>query len=152
MGVNCLNYRDLPNDLGYCDRDQNKTPGGPGWLPACRGCAHWRPAQPVTPVQSLTLVRAKRERVVRVRPKLEVTPHELPWPLAARGIAALRKEADRGAGDTLARLIKAGGGNTYKAVFMALTGRSCGCGQRQDWLNKRFPYTMPAGMEVAADG
>ncbi len=61
-------------------------------------------------------------------------------PLAARIISKMAIPTDAGVGDTLARLIGSAGGEPYKRWFRKITGRDCGCTNRQAWLNARFPY------------
>lgn len=43
---------------------------------------------------------------------------------------------DKGLGDTIARLIKAG---KFDKVIK-LVREDCGCEERQEYLNKKFPY------------
>ncbi len=61
------------------------------------------------------------------------------WPRRIRLLAKLRKPEDRGAGDTLARLIPAG--EAFKAAYKRLTGKDCGCSARQAQMNAMYPYT-----------
>ena len=44
---------------------------------------------------------------------------------------------DRGFGDTVERFTTATG---IKTVVKSVFGDNCGCDQRKDWLNKKFPY------------
>jgi hypothetical protein len=44
---------------------------------------------------------------------------------------------DKGAGDTLARILKA---TTIDKIAKFVLGDDCGCGDRQDYLNKKLPY------------
>ena len=47
----------------------------------------------------------------------------------------------RGLGDTVAKITKAIGIETaVKAVTQAVGVKDCGCSQRQDTLNRVFPY------------
>lgn len=43
----------------------------------------------------------------------------------------------KGLGDTVAEITKATG---IDKVVKAVAGEDCGCQQRQEWLNKKFPY------------
>lgn len=48
---------------------------------------------------------------------------------------------DRGVGDTIARVIGPMGGDAFKRWYKRITGEDCGCGDRQAWLNQRYPYS-----------
>ena len=43
----------------------------------------------------------------------------------------------KGLGDTIEKITEATG---IKAVVKAIAGEDCGCDERKDWLNKKFPY------------
>jgi hypothetical protein len=62
------------------------------------------------------------------------------WPRWAKDIEKDRQATDAGLGDTVARII----GNTksaaFKNWFQQIFGKSCGCAERQRWLNQRYPY------------
>ncbi|MDA8378927.1 MAG: hypothetical protein M0Z50_18195 [Planctomycetia bacterium] len=62
------------------------------------------------------------------------------WPWAARAIGKWRVDAEQGVGDTLTRILGAGGGEVYKRWYKRITGRECGCSDRQARLNQTFPY------------
>jgi hypothetical protein len=69
-------------------------------------------------------VEAKQPRIVSLVKKLAI-------------------ESDRGAGDTVERLIARAGGRPlakFKAKLESL-GIDCGCGNRIDWLNATWPYS-----------
>jgi hypothetical protein len=67
-------------------------------------------------------------------------PHPHPWPWAIRVAAKVfRDESDRGFGDTAQRMIAKLGGEHVKRI-LADAGIECGCRERQEWLNARFPY------------
>lgn len=51
----------------------------------------------------------------------------------------LRKPEDTGVGDTVERLLAKVGGRQIKQLIEGLVG-SCGCTNRQKWLNRKFPY------------
>lgn len=74
--------------------------------------------------------------LIRIRP----LPAEQ-WPPWAKDLALDRVPADTGLGDTVARMI----GNTksaaFKDWFQQKFGRSCGCTERQRWLNQKYPYS-----------
>ena len=63
------------------------------------------------------------------------------WPIWAKTVSLARSEKDKGVGDTIARTIGIVGGHKYREWFKRITGRECGCRERQDNLNKLFPYT-----------
>ncbi len=73
-------------------------------------------------------------------------PARREWPLAARSLKRFRSEADKGVGDTLARVFNKlpvyksmGAGDAFK-VFMARIGVDCKCESRQAKLNSLYPY------------
>ncbi len=70
------------------------------------------------------------------------------WPATAKLVGAFRAEQDRGIGDTIQRDL-GWIGEAYKATFLAITGRECGCDARRDLLNLKYPYTNP---ETAVGG
>lgn len=76
----------------------------------------------------------------KLRKKYAVPVEAAEWPLFARVLARLKSTADRGVGDTIARLIGPVGGAAFKVWFKRLTGCTCGCTERQEELNKRFRY------------
>jgi len=51
----------------------------------------------------------------------------------------LAKPEDKGAGDIIARVIGPIGGDAFKVWYKKLFGVDCGCGNRQDILNQRWP-------------
>lgn len=62
------------------------------------------------------------------------------WPVWAMEIYHQRQPQDTGVGDTVIHLI----GDTrllkFKTWFKEKIGRNCGCSERQNWLNARYPY------------
>ena len=62
-----------------------------------------------------------------------------PWPLLAQPLKYMAHPGDRGLGDIVARVIGPIGGDLYKAWFKKVFNRSCGCTERQDQLNLRYP-------------
>lgn len=50
-----------------------------------------------------------------------------------------KQDGERGAGDTLERLLAKAGGRKFKHL-MLLMRLPCGCDDRQAWLNKKWPY------------
>jgi hypothetical protein len=63
-----------------------------------------------------------------------------PWPRWARWLSKRRVASDQGVGDTLARLLDPRGGRMWKRWYKALTGKPCGCSDRQARLNSHYPY------------
>jgi hypothetical protein len=51
-----------------------------------------------------------------------------------------RKPADKGLGDTVARLAGGKSGKRFAQWAAAHIGRQCGCADAQNWLNQLFPY------------
>lgn len=82
-------------------------------------------------------------RLVQVRTKhtqpVQAVPRDQ-WPWAARIVAKMRADVDKGIGDTLQRLFAKLGGEWVKATYHTLTGKSCGCESRQRRANELFPY------------
>lgn len=72
-----------------------------------------------------------------MRARLRRWPAPAVW--AARLMARSWEPGDRGLGDTVARRLGKGG-ERFKVWFHAVFGRSCGCVDRQEWLNREFPY------------
>lgn len=60
------------------------------------------------------------------------------WPVFIKTIARFQKPGEIGVGDTIHRLIP--GADAFKAWFEEKFGKTCGCTDRQRWLNARFPY------------
>ena len=61
------------------------------------------------------------------------------WPLWAIALKALAIPEDKGAGDTIARVIGPIGGDAFKAWRKSI-GKPCKCPDRQEKLNRLFPY------------
>jgi hypothetical protein len=76
---------------------------------------------------------------ISAKPILEKWPRN-PFGMFARGFKLLRTKEDTGIGDTIARLVGPVGGDAYKQWFKETFGKSCGCTERQQDLNERFPY------------
>ncbi|HWD94100.1 MAG TPA: hypothetical protein VG938_17345 [Verrucomicrobiae bacterium] len=64
------------------------------------------------------------------------------WPLWAHAVARFGRDSDVGLGDTIVHLIGGTRSERFKKWFGRKFGRSCGCVERQKWLNRRFPYTV----------
>lgn len=49
-------------------------------------------------------------------------------------------EPSRGVGDTVAKITRYTGIDFLFKLWTKITGIPCGCKERQEWLNERFPY------------
>ena len=52
----------------------------------------------------------------------------------------MEKQKSKGLGDTIAKITKATGIKKVVNTVAKATGKDCGCGKRQDTLNRLFPY------------
>ena len=52
----------------------------------------------------------------------------------------MEKNKSKGLGDTIAKLTKATGIKKVVDTVSKVTKKSCNCGERQDTLNRLFPY------------
>jgi hypothetical protein len=59
------------------------------------------------------------------------------------GRELFERQAGRGLGDTVARLAHYVGADKLAQAYTSLTGRDCGCQQRQEALNRLVPYGKP---------
>ena len=50
------------------------------------------------------------------------------------------QEKSKGLGDTMAKITEATGIKKVVETVAKATGKDCGCGKRQDTLNRLFPY------------
>jgi hypothetical protein len=73
------------------------------------------------------------------RPRVTPTPLT-DWPLWTRAIVKFRHARDTGLGDTLVHLIGDARSERFKKWFTRKFGKTCGCTERQRWLNQKFPY------------
>lgn len=80
-------------------------------------------------------IRAPGERP----PEIAIENNRQPWPIVLMPIRLLAKPGDRGAGDIIARTIGPIGGDAYKKWYKRLFGKLCGCAERQEALNQRWP-------------
>lgn len=62
------------------------------------------------------------------------------WPLWAKALYKVRREGEKGVGDTIVRLIGKDRSDLFKAWFKRKVGKDCGCSDRQEWLNRHYPY------------
>ncbi len=61
------------------------------------------------------------------------------WPAKIKLMAMAAEPSDKGVGDTVERVL--GSGAIKDWLKQALAGASCGCANRQAWLNERYPYS-----------
>tara|TARA_Y100000004_G_scaffold121829_1_gene136986 strand:+ start:52 stop:219 length:168 start_codon:yes stop_codon:yes gene_type:complete len=52
----------------------------------------------------------------------------------------MEKNKSKGLGDTVAKFTKATGIKKVVDTVSKVTGKDCGCGERQNTLNRLFPY------------
>ena len=52
----------------------------------------------------------------------------------------IQTEETKGLGDTIAKITHATGLDKLAEMYTQITGRPCGCAERQEALNKLFPY------------
>lgn len=74
------------------------------------------------------------------------------WPAWAKVLALARANTDAGIGDTVVTVIGKSSSDAFKRWFETRFGKSCGCCERQAWLNRRFPYVLtstPGGPKKA---
>jgi hypothetical protein len=95
--------------------------------------------QPTENGNSPSARRIPHSEISLPRPRVMPLPRS-DWPLWARAIAKFRRPGDLGLGDTLVHLIGDARSNRFKKWFTRKFGKSCGCTERQRWLNRRFPY------------
>lgn len=62
------------------------------------------------------------------------------WPRWAKLMARQRRPGEIGVGDTLERMFARLGANTLTLIYERYAGKSCGCKNRKDWLNRRYGY------------
>jgi len=62
-----------------------------------------------------------------------------PWPLLALPFKLLAVHGDTGLGDIVARIVGPIGGAAYKVWYKKTFNKPCGCNERQDSLNQKFP-------------
>lgn len=64
-------------------------------------------------------------------------PAEWPWRIKLLALSSI--ESDKGVGDTAERVFGVFGGNSFKK-YVAILGLKCGCGERKDDWNRRYPF------------
>lgn len=73
---------------------------------------------------------------------------EKEWPLALLPLKLLAQPGDKGLGDIVERTVGPVGGDAYKAWYLKIFGRPCGCTKRKDALNQRFPIALTNPVET----
>lgn len=73
------------------------------------------------------------------------------WPKLAKAAALLANGTDAGVGDTVERVVGPVGGDAYKAWYLIVTGQPCGCGERKEALNRRYPYNQDQEQKVTTE-
>ena len=68
-----------------------------------------------------------------------VEPVTKPWPAWATALRALRRDGERGVGDTAERLFGSFGGQPFKMALRS-AGIECGCDERKEKWNELYPY------------
>lgn len=73
--------------------------------------------------------------------EIKAVPREK-WPRYARRLAARAKPGDRGVGDVVKRIAGKAGGERFRRVYKSITGKDCGCDDRQARLNALYPFGL----------
>ena len=71
--------------------------------------------------------------------RIQSVPDEK-WPLWAKSLRKFSRPADMGIGDTIVHLIGDTNSARFRTWFQRKFGKSCGCTERQRWLNQKYPY------------
>jgi hypothetical protein len=98
--------------------------------------------KPLSRVRRLGAITAA-VAISAIKPTLSIRPMTQ-WPAWAKAIAEQRQPGDAGLGDTLVHLIGDSRSEKFQAWFQEKFGQSCGCSDRQAWLNRQFPYQITA--------
>lgn len=116
---------------GYCQRHGVKKRDG--WHKLCQTRENYYQAweDGRGPGQATEDTKSARKRTIdKLRVKKQRLVELLMW---------LRVDSDKGVGDTVERLLAKVGGGKIKSLIESLGG-SCGCTDRQKWLNEQYPY------------
>ena len=70
---------------------------------------------------------------------LSTTKPSKEWPMPIKALKMFSKKEDRGIGDTIARVVGPIGGEAYKRWHLREFGKPCGCAERQQRLNQKYP-------------
>lgn len=96
-------------------------------------------------MHSVFLPQVRPGRAVRAvsvqpaKPRIEPIPRDQ-WPMWADWVALAQQAGDKGLGDTVIHIIGETNSERFKTWFQEKFGKSCGCKERQRWLNRRYPY------------
>jgi hypothetical protein len=66
------------------------------------------------------------------------------WPVSFRYYAKRAQRGDVGLGDVFERDFGTFG-RLFKRFYKLATGHDCGCQERREWLNARFPLALTGG-------
>lgn len=61
------------------------------------------------------------------------------WPIFLKPFKLLAKENDKGLGDIVKHIIGDTNSEAFKKWYKDNMGTTCGCHERQAWLNKKYP-------------
>lgn len=123
------NHRDLACTL-YGTREC--VGGGTPTRGVCSVCRSYVASDKAWEAVPLAIAATSKANVPKPVPRAE-------WPLLARIVARLRDDTDIGIGDTIQRSLGTAG-EFYKHAYKSLTGKSCGCTDRQKYLNQLYAY------------
>ena len=102
----------------------------------CVKCEH--NTDPAWHANKIKEMLESQPKTVPIAPQSPVQPVPRDkWPIGVKLIAEARNSGDTGVGDIVARKLGKTG-EAFKA-FMKSIGIDCGCQQRQEWLNQRYP-------------
>ncbi len=64
------------------------------------------------------------------------------WPILLRPLRLLARSGDTGLGDIVERTIGPIGGQAFEKWYLTTFGRSCGCPERREEWNARYPLMI----------
>jgi hypothetical protein len=62
------------------------------------------------------------------------------WPVWAKALGKLKRDGEKGVGDTIERIIGAETSDLYKSWYRKIFGRDCNCIGRKEKFNETYPY------------
>jgi hypothetical protein len=62
------------------------------------------------------------------------------WPIWAKAMALMKKEEDKGVGDTVYRVIGPPASEAFQKWYARIFGKSCGCSRRHLRWNEQYRY------------
>jgi hypothetical protein len=96
------------------------------------------------PLNAPALIPSAPRAVVSALANRVLAVPESQWPFWAKAIARRRQPGDTGLGDTLERVLRRVAADQAAQVWERWAGKSCGCKNRQAWLNGKYKYPSPA--------